>query len=44
MSIEDYERMWGAAWKRPSETMATARKQAAERGLTDELLDQTACR
>jgi hypothetical protein len=39
MSIEDYERMRGAAWKRLSETMATARKQAAERGLTDELLD-----
>jgi prevent-host-death family protein len=40
MSIEDYERMRGAAWKRLSETMATARRQAAERGLTDELLDE----
>lgn len=40
MSIDDYERMRGAAWKRLSETMATARKQAAERGLTDELLDE----
>jgi prevent-host-death family protein len=38
MSIEDYERMRGAAWKRLFETMATARKQAAERGKTDELL------
>jgi hypothetical protein len=39
MSIEDYERMRGAAWTRLLETVATARKQAAERGLTDELLD-----
>lgn len=38
MSIEDYERMRGAAWKRLFETMATARKDAAGRGLTDELL------
>ena len=42
MSIEDYERMRGAAWKRLSETIATARKQAAERGLTDELLGDEA--
>lgn len=40
MSVEDYERMRGAAWKRLFETMETARKAAAERGLTDELLDQ----
>lgn len=40
MSIEDYERMRGVAWTRLSETMAMAQKQAAERGLTDELLDQ----
>jgi antitoxin Phd len=40
MSIEDYERMRGAAWQRLSETMARAREQAAERGLTDELLDE----
>jgi prevent-host-death family protein len=40
MSIEDYERMRGAAWTRLSGTIATARKQAAERGLTDELLDE----
>jgi prevent-host-death family protein len=38
MSIEDYERMRGAAWKRLFETMKTARKEAAGRGLTDELL------
>jgi prevent-host-death family protein len=40
MSIEDYERMRGRAWKRVIETMATARKEAAGRGLTDELLDE----
>jgi PHD/YefM family antitoxin component YafN of YafNO toxin-antitoxin module len=40
MSIEDYERMRAAAWTRLFETAATARKQAAERGLTDELLDE----
>jgi antitoxin Phd len=40
MSIEDYERMRGAAWKRLFETTATARKDAAGRGLTDELLDE----
>jgi antitoxin Phd len=40
MSIEDYERMRGAAWSRLLDTVATARKQAAERGLTDELLDE----
>jgi prevent-host-death family protein len=40
MSIEDYERMRGAAWTRLFETVATAQKQAAGRGLTDELLDE----
>ena len=40
MSIKDYERMRGAAWKRLFETMATARQEAAGRGLTDELLDE----
>jgi prevent-host-death family protein len=40
MSVEDYERMRGAGWKRLLETMASARQQAAERGLTDELLDE----
>jgi prevent-host-death family protein len=38
MSVEDYERLRGAAWNRLSETMDTARTQAAARGLTDELL------
>ena len=40
MSIEEYERMRGAAWTRLSETIAVARNQAAERGLTDEQLDE----
>ena len=40
MSIEDYERMQGAAWKRLFETMERAREEAARRGLTDELLDE----
>jgi antitoxin Phd len=40
MSVEDYERLRGAAWNRLSETMDAARKQAAGRGLTDELLDE----
>jgi antitoxin Phd len=40
MSVEDYERLRGAAWNRLAETMDAARKQAAGRGLTDELLDQ----
>jgi prevent-host-death family protein len=39
MSIEDYARMRGSAWQRLFETMAAARKQAAERGLTDRLLE-----
>ena len=40
MSIEEYERMRGAAWARLSETISLACNQAAERGLTDELLDE----
>jgi prevent-host-death family protein len=40
MSIEDYERFRGAAWKRLLETVETARKEAAGRGLTDERLDE----
>jgi antitoxin Phd len=40
MSVEDYRRMRGAAWKRLLDTMTRARKDAAERGLTDELLDE----
>jgi prevent-host-death family protein len=39
LSIEDYERMRGMAWSRLRETMATAREEAARRGLTDERLD-----
>jgi antitoxin Phd len=40
MSVEDYERMRGAAWERLFGTIETARREAAERGLTDELLDE----
>lgn len=40
MSVEDYERMRGAAWERLTATVETARKEAAKRGLTDELLDE----
>jgi prevent-host-death family protein len=40
LSVEDYERLRGAAWQRIAETMATAHRQAAERGLTDEVLAQ----
>ncbi len=40
MSVEDYERLRGAGWTRLLETMATAREQAAARGLTDDMLDQ----
>ncbi len=40
MSVEDYERLRGAAWQRLFETMETARQAAAERGLTDELLEE----
>ena len=38
MSVEGYERMRGTAWERLFATMETARKEAAGRGLTDELL------
>ena len=40
MSVQEYRRMRGAAWDRLSTTMDGARKEAAERGLTDELLDE----
>lgn len=40
LSIEDYERMRGAAWKRLFDTLAAACSEAAERGLTDERLDE----
>jgi prevent-host-death family protein len=39
LSVEDYQRMRGAAWQRLRETMAAARREATERGLTDEQLD-----
>jgi prevent-host-death family protein len=39
LSVEDYERMRGAAWRRLTETMEVARREAADRGLTDEQLD-----
>jgi PHD/YefM family antitoxin component YafN of YafNO toxin-antitoxin module len=38
MSVEGYERMRGTAWERLFATIETARKEAAGRGLTDELL------
>ncbi len=40
MSVEDYERLRGAAWQRLFETLETARQAAAGRGLTDELLEE----
>jgi prevent-host-death family protein len=40
LSVEDYERMRGAAWKRLLETMGIARAEARRRGLTDERLDE----
>jgi antitoxin Phd len=40
MSVENYERMRGAAWEGLLATMETTRKEAAGRGLTDELLDE----
>jgi antitoxin Phd len=40
LSIEDYERVRGATWQRLFDTMTTARKRAAGRGLTDERLDE----
>lgn len=38
MSIEDYQRMRGQSWQRLLDGMATARREAAGHGLTDELL------
>ena len=40
LSVEDYQRMRGTAWQRLLDTMATARKEAAGRGLSDERLDE----
>jgi len=40
LSVEDYQRMRGAAWQRLADTMASARRVATERGLTDERLDE----
>lgn len=40
LSVEDYERIRGTAWRRLRETMRVARQDAAERGLTDERLDE----
>ncbi len=39
LSVEDYDRMRGAAWQRLEETMVAARREASNRGLTDEQLD-----
>lgn len=40
LSVEDYERIRGAAWQRLQQTMAVApRREASDRGLTDEQLD-----
>jgi prevent-host-death family protein len=38
MSVMGYERMRGTAWDRLFATMEAARKEAAGRGLSDELL------
>ena len=35
MSVDQYERLRGAAWERVSQTMDQIGKQAAEAGLTD---------
>lgn len=40
LSVEDYERMRGAAWQRLLDTMTRAREEAAGRGLTGERLDE----
>jgi prevent-host-death family protein len=40
LSVEDYQRMRGAAWQRLTDTMANARRVTTERGLTDERLDE----
>ena len=39
LSLEDYERLRGTAWDRLAATMARARHQAQERGLTDEVVE-----
>ena len=39
MSVDQYERLRGAAWERVSQTMDRIGKQAAEAGLTDVELD-----
>ena len=40
LSVADYERMRGAGWRRLLATLAEARQEAAERGLTDERLTE----
>ena len=40
LSIEDYQRMRGQGWQRLLDTMATVRGEAAERGLTEERLEE----
>lgn len=40
VSIAHYQRLRRAAWDRLFEAMAVAQRQAAERGLTDELLEE----
>ena len=40
LSVEDYQRMRGTGWRRLLDTMAAARTEAVERGLTDERLDE----
>ena len=39
MSVDQYERLRGAAWERVSQTMDRIGKEAAEAGLTDVELD-----
>ena len=39
ISIEAYERLRGAAWSRLAATMARARREAQEQGLTDDGLE-----
>ena len=40
LSVEDYQRLRGTGWRRLLDTMAAARTEAVERGLTDERLDE----
>jgi len=40
LSIDDYQRMRGQGWQRLLDTMATARRESAEHGLTDERLEE----